>query len=370
MLLTIGVMRFSGSSWRWREKQQQWRRQLSLLGGVAALVIIVVGLLSTQPPPSTRRVSELAQQADQLDFAVRSEHARPLADDEFRALPEPQPSGTMTDDFTDPQPSTAGKSPGLVDAPTMAPAVEAMPQSTHPLEIPQEWLQTIEDNTLGIRAKEATAFYGILRMLARLPQQVLEHAADREALYINLMTDPERYRGRPVTIQGDMWRCYPVPIRDTTAGLSQLYEGWIFTADSGTHPYRVVCTALGMGLKTGEHLRVPVKVTGIFFKREGYRTPGGLHVAPTLLAKRIQIQRAGFSSHQPDRLDPLTLAVVVALGLILTTTFVAVIWQDVRRRMTSRVERSAETMLAENHALDYWRRLTERAEDSADISSP
>jgi hypothetical protein len=61
----------------------------------------------------------------------------------------------------------------------------------------------------------------------------------------------------------------------------------MFTSDSGTHPYRIVATSIPEDLPVGEKIEVSARVTGFFFKREGYDTPGGLHVAPVLLARQI-----------------------------------------------------------------------------------
>ncbi|HLQ44190.1 MAG TPA: hypothetical protein VK137_05645, partial [Planctomycetaceae bacterium] len=64
---------------------------------------------------------------------------------------------------------------------------------------------------------------------------------------------------------------------------------WLFTADSGLNPYRIVGTSLPEGVSFGDQLDPPVRVraTGYFFKRYSYATVGDYHTAPLLLAKTL-----------------------------------------------------------------------------------
>ena len=106
---------------------------------------------------------------------------------------------------------------------------------------------------------------GLLDHARRVPTANLHRAAQDDVQYINLMTEPDRYRGEPITIEGDLWRLYELDASRNAYGVSKIYEGWIFTGDSSNHPFRVVCTSLPSGIEPGENLRKPVKVTGYFF---------------------------------------------------------------------------------------------------------
>jgi hypothetical protein len=123
-------------------------------------------------------------------------------------------------------------------------------------------------------------------------------------------------------------RIYPFQASPNPYNIRQLYEAWIVTKDSETHPYRVVVTNLGPGLTPGENLGIAVKVTGCFFKREGYRTAVGLHVAPTLLARRLNVYRSPNAPPPADGVVPSMASVVIGLGLILTATLLSFAWAD------------------------------------------
>lgn len=199
-------------------------------------------------------------------------------------------------------------------------------------------LRRVRDNTLGIRHDEGDAFYRVLAHASRVPVRELEKAGATDVLYINLMTEPDRYRGERITIQGDLWRLYEFQAGPNPFGLKVLYEAWIFTADSGTHPYRVVFTKLPKELEPGENLRKPVRVTGYFFKREGYASNGGMHVAPTLLAQRVIPYLPPNATPPTDAIVPYMIGLITAVGLAFLVTLFSFAISD-RRAAKATIER-------------------------------
>ena len=189
-------------------------------------------------------------------------------------------------------------------------------------EINKRYLDVVKDNTVGVRRDESEVFYWLLDHARRVPTATLGQAAEREVQYINLMTEPDRYRGEPITIEGDLWRLYEFTARPNAYGVTKLYEGWVFTGDSSHHPYRIVCTSLPAGIEPGENLRKPVRITGYFFKREGYRSNGGVHVAPTLLARRISINPMPNGIPQTAGILPYMVGTIMAVGMALLVTIV------------------------------------------------
>jgi hypothetical protein len=207
-----------------------------------------------------------------------------------------------------------------------------VPVARDPQDIafPKDLFENVRDNTLGVRREEYTAFFALLDHVQQIPTSQLEQAALKDVIYINLMTDSDRFRGEPITIIGEVVRIYPFQASPNPYNLKQLYEAWIVTKDSETHPFRVVVPTLGAGLKPGENLGIAVKVTGCFFKREGYRTAAGLHVTPTLLARRINVYRSPNQPPPADGLVPIMASVVIGFGLILTATLLSFAWADRR----------------------------------------
>lgn len=288
---------------------------------IAAIALIALQFLPGKRPAGDANHPGNAQDPDQLNFEVQEHPQDSLGPDEFRSFPAADVRASR--EASDAQLQTAIRSGIRID-----PAI----------------LVDIKDNTLGIRRDEATAFYEILDRARQTPLERLEKAAPPGVQYLNVMTDPTLYRGRPVTLIGEMWRLYEFPANENAFGIETLYEAWIFTADSGTHPTRVVCSTLDPPLQVGDSQRTPVKVTGYFFKREGYNSPGGLHVAPTILAGRLQPYRSPNAPPPADGIISVMLTVVVGIGLILTTTLLSFAISD---RQTPRTAKRSPQLTSE-----------------------
>ena len=147
------------------------------------------------------------------------------------------------------------------------------------------------------------------------------------------MIDSDEYRGRLITIEGDLRRLTELPVPDAslaeTHGVTRLYEAWIITPDSGNSPWRVVATDIVDDLPLADSIDPPirVRVTGSFFKRVGYASQGGLHTAPLLLANRIRPVRSAAAVPAADStLVNYALAGVLAMGAALAVA----IWRFTR----------------------------------------
>lgn len=213
--------------------------------------------------------------------------------------------------------------------------------SNHPkvasVEIEKRYLDQVQDNTMGIRKDEAESFYWLLDHSRRVPSRKMEKAGLTDVQYINLMTEPNRFRGEPVTIEGDLWRLYEFDASENTYDVNRVYEGWVFTGESANHPYRIVCTSLPKGIEPGENMRIPVRLTGYFYKLEGYRSSAGVHVAPTLLAKRMKVNPLPNAIPMMSGFLPYLLGTIMAVGIALLVTTVGFAIGD-ERMMRSLLE--------------------------------
>jgi hypothetical protein len=281
------------------------RLQRRMLGyvGLIAFVMLFFQLYST---PRTPAVSKSGQPLsfEQVDYNVRPEVEPQLKDGEF-----------LSPNYVNPADDRSAR---------------AAEDRTQPrgVDIDPEWLTTVQDNTFGVRSSEAETFFYVLEQARQVPKATLAAAVEPGLQYLNLMTDPTLYRGKPITIVGEMWRLHEFPANPNDHGLETLYEAWIFTADSGTHPYRVVCSQLGPELKVGASQRTPVRVTGYFFKREWYDTAGGGHVAPTVLAGELERYISENAIPSSDKIAPVMLGIIVGIGLILGVTLISFTWND------------------------------------------
>lgn len=301
-------MRFRTSSTPPMHLNPKLQRRMLGYVAVIAVALIVLQLMSSKPqaPNDPREPTPAGFAA--LDDRVRDGENRPLEPDEFRS-------------FSD-DPAQAGQ---LTESP---PVVSRPPVPRNPHHIDPQILRPVEDNTLAIRRTESDAFFHVLDRARQFTPAQLERAAEPGVQYINLMQDPSLYRGKPVTIVGNLWKLFEFPASENDYGLKTLYEGWILTPDSGNRPIRIVCSRLGPGIAVDGERPTSVRITGYFFKREGYNSQSGQKVAPTILAGEIERYISPHAPPPADGLVPIVLGTVVAIGLILATTLVSFAWND------------------------------------------
>ncbi len=325
---------------RFQSRQQRplylnTKAQLRLLWMVGLLAMVLIAIkVSSNPEFWTGMFPDQAvQQSSQpvqdrltlkdVDFNVQLEDVSELAPGEFLSrIQTAQPASASR---TSERPKN--DSSGAVEIGAAGDGLSALNLSA--LKIDERTLGSIQDNSLGIRRGESDAYYSILARARDLPQSRLEKVAERNVAFAVLMVHPEHYRGRLITVEGELKRLLPLTAGSNEHGLEDLWEGWLLTPDSPTNPYRIVSVEISDKIPRGEAIqqRVKVRVTGYFFKKEGYASRGGLHVAPLLLAKQIR-----WFPPQPGRLEEhdagaapyvvgLICVIVAGLGLLLRRFF-------------------------------------------------
>jgi hypothetical protein len=80
------------------------------------------------------------------------------------------------------------------------------------LAIDASLLVNIEDNTMWIRRDEAYVYLYTLAKARNVPEKQLRQAAIQDVGYARVMVDSNRFRGIPITIEGDLRRLLPLPI--------------------------------------------------------------------------------------------------------------------------------------------------------------
>jgi hypothetical protein len=219
-----------------------------------------------------------------------------------------------------PAPNAAALDEFVVDLDEGPPGVPQPARSDGAI-IDRASLVGVRDFTLNLRASERGAYFAVLTRLRELENLTLEAAADPAATYAVVTVEPDLYRGRAITIEGVARRILDMPAGENDAGFETLHELWVFTPESGNDPWRVVTTELPAELPRGEFggEGIPVRITGIFFKTQGYETQRGeLNVAPLLLAKTAhRLRSPGVGFNEAD-LVPWVLggATILAAGLI------------------------------------------------------
>jgi hypothetical protein len=182
-------------------------------------------------------------------------------------------------------------------------------QSVAGAAFPVEQLAGVRDLTSGFSGPEHDAYYALLAH-ARETSAALQQAAARQvraqaqaahaarktnrkfSMFYELIKQPTAYRGLPVTLRGSLRDLTPMDSGENSHGITQMYQGNLFTEDSLQSPYVVVC------LERPKEMPIPapdrptdhVLVTGYFFKVWSYRPERGNWAAPLILANRLEWQ--------------------------------------------------------------------------------
>lgn len=208
-------------------------------------------------------------------------------------------------------------------------------------------METVKDNTIGVRYEEREAYLRVLRLASEVPlsrqeQLAAEIRAERRLLnpsykrrsaedfpqFVDLFTHPEIYRGRPVTLRGVMRKLTKFDLGKNSLGLDEAYEGWVYTSDSQGNPAVVIFTNKEDGLPVSGDLQEEVEFTGYYFKMYGYDAQDVTRKAPLILAGEVKwIPHPYKAVYKPWGLKWYALATLAFL-------FVGyVIWQTNRREM-------------------------------------
>ncbi|WP_339685274.1 hypothetical protein [Gimesia maris] len=311
------------------------RDQVRLFRLVAALGVIFFAMLYASREQNWywltgRPADEPArQQAKEppraIDFSVREES--PLKPDEFRSEPASE-----------------------IEVPEKV--IARLETGEYDVRVDPRLLNPVSDSNLGIRTHEVNALYYLLAKAAAIPQNVLEQSAEPAPPFVVVMTESPQYRGSLMTVKGHLKRLKSVPVEKNTYGVNSLYEGWFFSKDSGTHPWRVFCTQLPAGIPKGEDLaEMPeVQITGYYFKKSGYLSAAGkLQTAPLLIARQI---RWFPPTNQPAPSSSGAVKYIVSLFLVISITLVFLIWRFMVSDQKFARSRTAKLMQRPDMSMD------------------
>ncbi len=298
-----------------------------MLRMVGLLILVLIGAqLAADPRMWSWMFPQDAQteqktQTKEIDYGVKfEEEDSPLPPDVFRSKPEDaEPPSAHPPAVAEAAPKRLSSRPGPVEETSPKPAKVAEDS----IEIDPELLAPITDGWFGIRKHEAPAFYKIIAKARDIPLTKLEKTGDPKVDYTVLMLDSVQFRGRLLTVEGTIRMIESVSVAGdpiaTEQGLDHYYVAWMWTESSGNSPYRLIATSLPEDMPPGRDLEIPAKFTGYFFKKEGYKTGAGFHVAPVLIGKHIRSNRPAAVAPGTDDLGFVPyvagLAVLIALGL-------------------------------------------------------
>jgi hypothetical protein len=140
---------------------------------------------------------------------------------------------------------------------------------------PDAWRSWVTDGKpILADPQEADAYARTLILAHWTDAPALDKAARRDLTYVQLFHEADKYRGQIVHLSGRMKRIrrYDDPPETARkAGVSHIYEGWLFNGDFGEKPVCCVFTDLPAGLRVSEKMEERVEFAGYFFKRYRYK---------------------------------------------------------------------------------------------------
>lgn len=178
---------------------------------------------------------------------------------------------------------------------------------------------SIEDRTWNIRPEEAPTYFQLINQLTQTTpqqwqQQINQQPAEQKKNNTNptfsvLMNSPQTYRGKLLTITGELHQLRRLPkslltktapAKTSTPKITlpqkTLYDAWIRTAESPQTPYRIILCERPPGINEFTEPKqftppLPIRVTGYFFKIQRYEVNKNReHFAPLIIAKSLKIQ--------------------------------------------------------------------------------
>ena len=204
----------------------------------------------------------------------------------------------------------------------------------HGASINPKLLAPVDDTGSGILPEERDIYFRGLKLANEIPLGKLRESAasfqeqrrrnnpkylqvqsNNFPQYVDLIENPGIYRGHPVTLRGTIRRLTKLDPGKNSSGIGDVYEGWLYTADSNSHPTVVLFTGKPAGLELGANITEEIRATGYFFKLYGYEAQRGPEIAPMLLAGTVELNPGPrpfvFKSLSPSFYVILTLALFV-----------------------------------------------------------
>lgn len=338
-------MRFGKTSQQEAKLKRKLHSQLIFLC-LSLIVILAAARVVSKPSfwdwmfPETDVVQESSKTVDS-EIAITLEKSDPDTSEENSAV-ESETNGDIGKGET-----AKAESSAAAPSPTsLLPRSPSLPASVEGTTL----LETIRDDSLGVRASEADAFYAFLaharKQSAGTNQdgQVAPLPDGKPVPRVLLLAEPDRYRGKWVTVEGSVKRLLELPNPDPRRSFDHLYEIWLATPDASGDLTRVVCSQIPKGMPTGEangNGEIWVRLNALFFKREAYEAHSGLQVAPLLLAHQPVWVNAQQHQNSPTTTRPAWLG---WLGI----AAIAVLYVVIRSRKIMQIVVSPKKSNSEN----------------------
>lgn len=213
---------------------------------------------------------------------------------------------------------------GAAPADSVPPAQDASQRSSFGEYFPgvdPDYLKTVRDDFPFVKP-DVDAWFQLLDVLRGADRQELAAASVGRVTYVQMLQQPDVYRGRLVTVRGIMRRANRVPAPDNDYGIEHYYQTWITPQDDPNNLVVAYCLQLPEGFPIGMKLEESVELAGFFFKRWVYPAQDKPRTAPVVLAKSVVWHERPVAAAPPPDDSPRSIVtmVLVAVFFALTVT--------------------------------------------------
>ncbi|MCH2182219.1 MAG: hypothetical protein MK108_09465 [Mariniblastus sp.] len=153
--------------------------------------------------------------------------------------------------------------------------------------------EQVRDRTPVVRPADGPAWLRTWQRIESESTEVAGTGTDSIVSHIQLVSQPESYRGKWVEISGTLRGVDRIEVRRNELGIDHYYVLWLEPSDTNVSPYCVYCLKLPGELppvgKEFTTLSEDVLVRGIFFKLRSYETTEReMAVCPLILAETCE----------------------------------------------------------------------------------
>lgn len=220
--------------------------------------------------------------------------------------------------------------------------------------------QLVTDRT-PLKPREMHAYWKLMTWSRTEPFADLQARALNDVAFTQLWEQPDRYRGKLITLRLHVRRVLKYDSPPNPQNLPFTYEAWGWTDESRSYPYVVVFPECPPGLPVGTDIRGEVVFVGYFLKVMSYTAFDTARGAP-LLVGRVQAIPV-HTLPAPSRPDPLWMIIVVLGATIIIGLGV---WFQLRSRRSVQLHSTNTTQLPDS--IDIGMPSNETQRDSPSIS--
>ncbi len=169
------------------------------------------------------------------------------------------------------------------------------PDTSKPLaqRVRGELLSNVVDNVAGLDPRETDALYHLLEILAGAEPDAIRAAGAEPVTHLQLWEQSAAYRGKLVSMQGEIKLVMPRTFPENDYGLTTYYEVWM-RPEGTTNPVVIWTLELPADFPVGDKLEEPASVTAFYYRRWWYmagdkKRPQTLkdRLAPMLVARGV-----------------------------------------------------------------------------------